>query len=235
MATPLKQLLAQLTAGNGRWTAYDPTLAALLGNAQTSLASAHSSYGRGVNRTKVDFGEQRHDLLNERNKAFQENSGLFADRGTLRSGVFAKAQGDLGNEYQKNLVNLNRSRTDALSGLRDTKLSAENAIRQSVMSGQAESAQRAQAARQQAAQDAADAAHQQQMLNLQRQLVEQQKAQAAAAQNAFRGSMGPTGQAPLWTPEEQQYFQIVAFFNKLKAQQQQAESRRNPFGGGHYQ
>lgn len=239
MATPLSKYLRDMQAQNGRWGHYDPTLASLIGQAQSGLASTNAQYSRGVNSTKIQYGRDKQRLAKVKDETLDSNANQMADQGILRSGIFATEQGKIGTAYQEDLTDLTANRTRTLSSLSDAKLAEQQRLRGMVSSGVAESSRRQEERQRAAAQEAAAAAHQQKMLELQRQQIEAQKAAAAAQLNAFRGGMGPTGQTypgggqqPNFlsgfagmSPQELQALQVMNYLQSVKQQQM---SRRNP-------
>jgi hypothetical protein len=236
MAIPLAKYLRDMQAQNGRWGTYDPTLASIIGQAQSGLASTNAQYARGVNSTKINYGRQKQRLAKVKDETLGANTNQFADQGILRSGIFATEQGQVGTAYQEDLTDLTADRTSKLTSLSDAKLAEQQRLRGMVSTGVADATRRQEDQRRQAAQEAAEAAHQQKMLELQRQQMEAQKAAAAAQLNAFRGSMGPTGQAfpqpPNFlsgfagmSPEQLKALQVMNYLQSLK---QQKDSRRNP-------
>lgn len=239
MAVPLKQLISQYQQNNGKWTPYDPTLASVLGSSASDLTHLGTEYSHGVNTTAIDFADQRHKLDMQRRKDFEANAENFGDRGMIRSGIFAKSQGDLGNQYAQSYTDLNAARQKTLAGLRDTKLRGENSIRQTVTSAYADATERAKQQKAQAAQQAAEAAHAKVMEELQRQQIAAEIAAAKAQQNAFRNYMGSTGQTQLgagagqdltgnplqqfqgMNAEEIRTLQVIAYFKALQQAQEQ--------------
>jgi hypothetical protein len=227
VAIPLKQLIAQLTAGNGKWTPYDPALNSLIGSAQSRLGQLHSSYAKNVNRTKIDYGRQNRDLTQEQGRALDANKEDWVGRGLGRSGIFAHSQGEVGQDYQKRLQALAAERTRTLEGYSQAKASGETDLRESLMQGQADAANRYTAKKQADAQAAAEAKHNQAMLELQRQQVAAQLEAARAQANAFRGGMGPGGQVfpenslsafAGMDPATLQYLQVMRYLQALQAQ-----------------
>lgn len=193
MASSLEALLGQIRKLQ-QGAPYDPSLATALQNAQYQMSDLDRSYDKGRQSVQSMYDEGVRNLGQQRDTNVKNTMGLFADRGTLHSGIHANAQGEVEQDYQTGLTDAAQRRLAGFTSLDEGRRSAESGIQQMLVGAQEDYSRRqaeaAQARANQQAQREAAAAQAAQQAAMQRQMIA-----AINAQNTGGGGGVPTAPA----------------------------------------
>lgn len=190
---PIEELINRIYAEQGSNNYWDAGLGAAVENARLSLADVNRGYGRGVEEAGISYNELARDLLRRRDESLEQNTGQFAGQGILRSGIFAKEQGRVGESYQRGLGDAATRRTSMLADLENNRLSGFNDIQRMLRGEQSNAVARAQQRRAEEAERQMQAQFQAQQLALQQQALENQRSQAEQQLALARSSGGGGG------------------------------------------
>lgn len=192
MANPIEDLINRIMGEQGQNDYFDAILAGAIDQARLNVADIDRSYGRGTEEAKIMYDEASRNLLRERDEGYDLNSGNFAGRGLLRSGIFATEQGKIGDAYQRGLTSAAQRRTSTLADLANQQLSGYNSVQGFLRGHQGEAISRADARRAAEAERALQAQYREQEMAMQQRAMEQQMA-IARQQLALAGRGGGGG------------------------------------------
>lgn len=197
MANPIEDLINRIMAEQGGNDYFDSQLAAAIDQSRLNVADINRTYGRGTEEAQIAYDEMARNLLRSRDEGYEANSGNFAGRGLLRSGIFATEQGKIGEAYQRDLTSAAQRRTSTLENLANQQLSGYNQIQGYLRGEQGGAIGRADERRASEAQRALESRYQQQQLEMQQQAMAQQAAlmrqQLSAASRGGGGGGGGGG------------------------------------------
>lgn len=191
--SPLAQYIAQLQGGLGKNMGYDAQLAAAIQGAQLGKSDLDRAFGAATGEAKTAYEEMARQLQEQKVEGYEANEGQFSGNGLLRSGIFAGAQGEVGERYQEGITNAVKRRVGTVQGATDARLSGYNQIQAGLAGAQgAASARGAEAARQREMQRIQQQ-QQQSLLDIQRQGIAQQTSVANQQLQLYRDQIRRTG------------------------------------------
>lgn len=82
-----------------------------------ALADMNADVTRRRGSLQSQYGQSQKAMGDQRTKDLSDLEADYGSRGLLRSGLYAKAQGDYETEYNTRLADLSRQQTDAMSQL----------------------------------------------------------------------------------------------------------------------
>jgi hypothetical protein len=137
------------SAGKNKY--YNPQLGNALTSARRGLANLNQRYRTGENEARVGYDETSRDLLQARDRQYEQNTGQFAGQGILRSGIFATEQGRVAEGYQRDLTAAAQRRQQALQALAEDRNAGIDSLMEGLRSANAGAAAAERERRQQAA------------------------------------------------------------------------------------
>lgn len=140
---------------------FDASLANTIAAGRRSLGDLNKRYTRGTEEARVGYDETARDLLQARDRQYEQNTGQFAGQGILRSGIFATEQGRVGEGYQRDLTSAAQRRQQALQALAEDRTSGVDTIVEGIRGANASAMARAAQRRQEAAQAKIEAEYRQ--------------------------------------------------------------------------
>lgn len=168
---------------------YDAQLGSALQNAQYRMSDLDRQYDKSYQSLQSSHQNTERELGKQKEQGLATNADRYADSGMLHSGIFAGAQGKIGEQYQSALQNAIQRKLAGENELTEYRRSGESEIQNMLQGVQSDYARRQQ-----------EAAQNQALLQAQRQAQEQQNALAAqqAAQNqailrAMQGEANASG------------------------------------------
>lgn len=190
---PLQTLAAKIAGNNGRSSSYDPILAAATRRSQAAISDIQRQFHTGSEEAKIGYDEERQGLQEQKIANYEQNTGNFAGRGLLRSGIFAMEQGKVGKNFQSGLTAAAERRQRTIQGLTNARLSGLNNIQSALEEAQGAAAERANQAAAREAQQAMATQQAQQLLAIQQQSMNDQRAIAQQQLAMYRSQMGSGG------------------------------------------
>jgi hypothetical protein len=194
MASNLANYILKLQGRLGGVGGYDSSLAAAIQRALYNKSDLDRSYQSTVDEAGISYDEAARSLLDQREDAYADNDGAFSSNGLLRSGIYAKAQGDVGEAYQQSITAAAKQRMAALRNAEDSRLSAYNSIIGDLGFAESDATNRAAEAAKQRELQQIQTQQANALLDIQRQSAANQQSLAQQQLNLYRNSLNKAGQ-----------------------------------------
>ncbi len=194
MASDLANYILKLQGQLGGVGGYDSSLAAAIQRALYNKSDLDRSYQSTVDEAGISYDEAARSLLDQREDAYADNDGAFSSNGLLRSGIYAKAQGDVGEAYQQSITAAAKQRMAALRSAEDGRLSAYNSLIGDLGFAESDATNRAAEAAKQREMQRIQTQQANALLAIQRQGVANQKSIAQQQLDLYRNSLNKAGQ-----------------------------------------
>lgn len=145
-------LINSIYAAQGKNKYFDSSLGNTIASSRRAMGDLNKRYTRGTEEARVGYDETARDLLQARDRQYEQNTGQMAGQGILRSGIYATEQGRIGEGYQRDLTSAAQRRQQQLQALAEDRNSGFDTIIEGLRGANTAAVQRAAAKRQQEAQ-----------------------------------------------------------------------------------